>query len=309
MQFDAFAQPGRFWRGNLHTHSDRSDGALPADEVCRRYAAAGYDFLCLSDHFIGRYGYPITDTTGARTNRFTTILGAEVHSGRMGNGELWHLLAVGLPADFAPPAVPDFAGDETQESAASLARRCVDAGAFVALAHPEWFGMTPEDARGIAAAHAVEIYNHGCHVTCDRGHGIALWDILLNEGRRLSACATDDAHFRAGEPDHFGGWVMVKAASNDPDALLAALRAGAFYSSTGPALQDVAIEGETIHVACSPAESVIAIGQQTAAVSVNGRGLTRAELPLAPFRKGGWVRVAVQAAGGGRAWTNPVWLA
>ncbi len=24
-----FGGPGRFWRGNLHTHSDRSDGALP----------------------------------------------------------------------------------------------------------------------------------------------------------------------------------------------------------------------------------------------------------------------------------------
>jgi len=29
-----------------------------AGEVCRRYAEAGYDFLCLSDHFVGVYGYP-----------------------------------------------------------------------------------------------------------------------------------------------------------------------------------------------------------------------------------------------------------
>lgn len=44
----AFSAPGRFWKGNLHTHSNRSDGALEPAEVCRRYREAGYDFLCLS---------------------------------------------------------------------------------------------------------------------------------------------------------------------------------------------------------------------------------------------------------------------
>ncbi|MEM7668216.1 MAG: phosphotransferase, partial [Pseudomonadota bacterium] len=68
MELAAFRNPGRFWRGNLHTHSSRSDGSLAAAEVCARYAEAGYDFLCLSDHFVGRYDYPITDTTGSRTN-------------------------------------------------------------------------------------------------------------------------------------------------------------------------------------------------------------------------------------------------
>ena len=104
----AFTAPGRFWRGNLHTHSTRSDGVLAPEEVCRRYRAEGYDFLALTDHFVGRYGYPIVDTVPFRTNSFTTILGAELHSGAMANGELWHILAVGLPARFRPVAHPGF---------------------------------------------------------------------------------------------------------------------------------------------------------------------------------------------------------
>jgi histidinol phosphatase-like PHP family hydrolase len=40
----------------LPTHSTRSDGVLPPEEVCRRYRAGGYDFLALTDHFIGRFG-------------------------------------------------------------------------------------------------------------------------------------------------------------------------------------------------------------------------------------------------------------
>ncbi|MEO0821260.1 MAG: CehA/McbA family metallohydrolase [Pseudomonadota bacterium] len=306
MQHFAFAQPGRFWRGNLHTHSTISDGVLPPEEVCARYEAAGYDFLCLSDHFVGRYGYPITDTTGYRTNRFTTILGAEVHSGRMANGELWHLLAVGLPAGFTPPDTPDFYAIDQGEGAVSLARRCVEAGAFLAIAHPEWYGCTPEDARLIDVAHAVEIYNHGCVVGSDRGSGIAVWDVLLSEGRRLTGCATDDAHFAG--PDHFGGWVMVKAEANEPEALLAALKAGAYYSSTGPELRDVRVEGGMAVVECSPAANVIAMGPRSASAAVQGRSLTRAEIPLDGMADAPWIRIAVQDAAGARAWSNPIWL-
>ena len=185
----AFTAPGRFWRGNLHTHSTRSDGVLEPEEVCRRYRAEGYDFLALTDHFVGRYGYPIVDTLPFRTNSFTTILGAELHSGAMANGELWHILAVGLPADFGPSHSPDFFPVDGQESGAELAARAVAAGAFVAVAHPQWSGLTLADARGITAAHAVEIYNHGCAEGCDRADGFAIADLLLSEGRRLSLVA------------------------------------------------------------------------------------------------------------------------
>ncbi len=64
MTTDLFSAPGQFYRGNLHTHSTRSDGILEPAEVCRRYKAEGYDFIALTDHLIGRYDYPITDTTG-----------------------------------------------------------------------------------------------------------------------------------------------------------------------------------------------------------------------------------------------------
>ena len=52
----AFTAPGRFFRGNLHTHSTLSDGRLEPEEVCRRYRAEGYDFIALTDHFVGLYG-------------------------------------------------------------------------------------------------------------------------------------------------------------------------------------------------------------------------------------------------------------
>lgn len=306
MPSDLFARPGRFWRGNLHTHSTLSDGALPPDEVCRRYRAEGYDFMALTDHFIGAYGYPIADTVPFRTNSFTTILGAELHSGAMANGDLWHLLAVGLPAGFTPPHAPGFHPVAGQESAPDIARRARAAGAFVAIAHPQWSGLTQDDARGIDAAHAVEVYNHGCATGCDRGDGFHMLDLLLSEGRALTAIATDDAHFS--EPDHFGGWVMVKADENDPEALLDALKAGAFYSTQGPEIRGIELGRDTLTVRSTAAAAVMVQGHGSAAAAVHGASMTEASVALDRFHRSPWIRVTVVDRAGRRAWSNPIWL-
>lgn len=303
MVLSAFNAPGQFYRGNLHTHSTLSDGCLDPAEVCRRYRAEGYDFISLTDHFIGQYGYPIADTTPFHETGFTTIPGAELHSGAMQNGELWHILAVGLPSGFTPPDAPGFLPVEGQESGPAIARRAREAGAFVTIAHPHWSGLTLADARSIDAAHAVEIYNHGCAVGCDREGGGHVLDLLLSEGHELSLIATDDAHFN--EPDHFGAWVMVKAAGNTPDRLLAALKQGDFYSSQGPAIHDVALTPDAVTVDCSAAAAVIVQGHGQAAAATHGRSMTRATVPLARVAGSPWLRVTVVDAAGRRAWTNP----
>ncbi|MYZ47854.1 CehA/McbA family metallohydrolase [Propylenella binzhouense] len=297
MTLRAFERGGRFFRGNVHTHSSSSDGVLPPEAVARIYADAGYDFLCLSDHFLPRYGFPITDTRACRTNRFTTILGAETHAPATSHGELWHILAVGLPRDFAPPA--------EQEDGVALAQRARKSGAFVGIAHPQWSGLTIEDGRALAGiAHAVEIYNFTCDIECARPDGAYLLDQLLNEGHRLNAYAADDAHFRW--PDSGGGWIMVKAEENDPEALLSAMKDGAFYSSQGLRIDGMGLDGGELEVACSPATTVALVGRGTRAETAYGRQITRARLPVAKFA-GDWLRVVVTDAAGRRAWSNPVW--
>ena len=46
----AFSKSGKFWRGNLHTHSNHSDGLLSPDDLCQQYKDEGYNFLVISDH-------------------------------------------------------------------------------------------------------------------------------------------------------------------------------------------------------------------------------------------------------------------
>jgi len=300
MILSPFDKPGHFWRGNMHCHSTRSDGALPPEEVARRYRAQGYDFYCQSDHFMDQFGYPITDTTAFRTDDFTTIIGAELHAPGLLNGEIWHILGVGLPLDFAPPT--------PGESGPDLARRAQDAGAFVAIAHPQWYGLTLEDARTIAFADAIEVYNHTCAVQADRPDGTYLLDRMLLDGLHLNAIATDDAHFRDevnSNADAFGGWVMVKSDALTPVALLAALKAGDYYASQGPDFHRISVEDDTLTIHCSSVDRVTVLGPRARSVTQSGKSMTTATIPLAQFA-GDWLRVVLTDAAGKRAWSNPV---
>lgn len=302
MSVSGFAAPGKFYRGNLHTHSTRSDGKIGPDEVCKRYREHGYDFICLSDHFTPRYSYPIVDTTPYRTSSFTTILGAECHAPATELGEQWHILAVGLPLDFEP--------NREGETGPQIAQRCLDAGAFVAIPHPEWYGLTVNDAATIPGAHAVEVYNHTSQVRQARGGGAYYLDDLLKSGRRINALAADDAHWVVeGDEnrDAFGGWVMVKAEKNEPEALVEALKAGNYYSTQGPAIDNIAIDGDTVTIACSAAIQVMVVGRGSKNEAISGTDLTSAAFPLTKF-SGDWCRVMIMAADGKLAWSNPIHL-
>ena len=299
-----FSLPGRFWRGNIHTHSNQSDGLLSPEAVVEAYKNAGYDFLQLSEHFIEHYNWPINDTRKFRSNDFTTLIGVELHAPETSAGELWHIVAAGLPLDF-PPCGPN-------ETGVQLAKRAREAGAFVGIAHPAWSQLTLEDGLALASAHAVEIYNHGCAVENDRGDGWYLHDQLMNEGKRLSAFATDDAHFKS--PDYFGGWVNVKAQSLDPDVLLQALKDGHYYSSQGPQFHDIKLHGKEIEIACSPVDTITVVCGNSRTTVKTGKGITSASFDLSRLDQGWllkklspWFRVTVIDHAGKRAWSNPFW--
>ncbi len=299
-----FSLPGRFWRGNIHTHSNQSDGALAPEAVVDAYKNAGYDFLMLSEHFIAHYNWPINDTQKFRSNDFTTLIGVELHAPETSAGELWHIVAAGLPLDF-PPCGENETGEQ-------LARRAHAAGAFIGIAHPAWSQLTIEDGRAIDCAHAVEIYNHGCAIENDRGDGWYLHDQLLNEGKRLSAYATDDAHFKS--PDYFGGWVNVKAQSLAPDSLLQALKEGHYYSSQGPELHNVTLNGKELSISCSPVDTITVVCGHSRTCVKTGKAITSAMFDLATLEKGWllkkpspWFRITVIDHAGKRAWSNPFW--
>ncbi len=294
-----FAVPGKFYRGNLHTHSTRSDGTRAPAEVIATYRDAGYDFIALTDHFMDRFGFPIVDTREFRTSTFTTLIGAELHGPRIEVGEPWHILAVGLPLDFALPG-PD-------ESGPDIAARASKLGAFIGMAHPAWYTLTLADAMSLEACDAVEVFNQTAAADNDRGDSWYMSDLLSARGRRLFAYAADDAHFFKSRPDDRRAWIHVRSTDLTPESLLAALKAGHFYSSQGPRIEDVRFDGGKIQIECSPAEGIFVAGRGPITQARLGTGLTSASFSLDRF-VGSYGRVTIIDAGGKRAWTNPFWL-
>ena len=304
MTFEFFNNYGKFFKGNLHGHSDLSDGKLTPKEVCRTYIEKGYDFISITDHFLGMFNYPIA-LPELNIENFTVIPGAELHTSKMENGELWHVLALGLNAKFTPPLQPNFLINNKSENIESLSLRLSEAGAFVSLTHPEWNGMTLQDTLKVKKVHAIEIYNHGCAIECDRGSGISVLDQALNKGKQLNIIAADDSHFHI--DDAFGGWVMVKSEVNSEASILEALKNGNYYSSQGPDFKNIKVKEGRLEVSCSPVEKIIVSGYGSATIYKSKSDIEAAVFNLALLPQKKWLRITLIDKRGNRAWTNPIY--
>ena len=297
---------GRFYRGNLHCHSDRSDGKASPEAVARAYRDAGYDFICLSDHFEARYGWSVTDTRELGTPTFATIIGAELSSTAWEERKVFWVVAAGLPVDFEPPP-----GDDHAEAIT----RAREAGAFITLLHPGLNNLplaAVDGLPGFDAINAVEIYNHNtAQAHPERAEGAYMADGLLERGRRLMLCAGDDAHFIFAA-DRFGAWEEVHAEALDPQALLDALKSGSYYSTQGPRFERLELDDDQLHVGTSEVACIALDGggdrwqDATETRADNSGSITEATFDLEPFR-GSYCRVTAIDATGSRAWSNPVW--
>lgn len=98
------------------------------------------------------------------------------------------------------------------------------------------------------------------------------------------------------------------AVLGQPATLVAALKAGSFYSSTSPELHDVRFEGDDLVVACSPVETILITSRGAKSQRVIQPGISEVRFPIVDWRELGFLRVTVRDDAGGRAWTNPVWF-
>jgi hypothetical protein len=287
-----FHMPGRWLKGNLHAHTTRSDGVLDAHERIAAYRDAGYDFIALTDHHV------MSDDAAKSTSEFLVIDGVEWHAEGPEPGEMYHVLGLNVPAGLtmANPASLD-----------EIKRTLTEAGALMVLAHPYWSGNTVERVlKAVDGMFALEVFNATC-LGIGKGTSRVHWDDALDWGARICGIAVDDAH--GTEHDVFKGWVMVRAPSLEAAAVLDALASGAFYSTTGPRIEDVVVDDGRIRVRCSPAVSITFVAQRYRGCRVEprkGKRLLDARYELRGDER--YVRIEVTDAHGGTAWTNPMYF-
>lgn len=294
------ALAGRFWTGNIHCHTNRSDGKAEPEAVVMRYRNAGHDFLCITDHFEDEYGWRITDVTRFDSADFVTLVGAEFSSGPWTMQDCYWVNAIGLDPGFAPPS--------SGEAPQSVIARAARSGAFMVLLHPGLNNLSLVAALSIEDIDAVEMHNTNMALQFpDAADGRYILDGLLASGRRLLVAAGDDSH-GLHQWDSLGNFLRVRAADLTAPSILAALKAGHYYTSQGPTIHDMAIEDGNVVVRSDRVRSIAISGRDWLGTqSIQADSLTEASFAIEAFR-GSYFRVTLVDAEGRRCWSNPVFV-
>lgn len=313
-----FQRPGEWLRCALHAHSTVSDGDLPPSAVARQYLTAGFDVLAITDHWRLTTVTDVPDLVLLPAAELTADLGR-----------------VGWTADLLVYGIHDIPEDpggdrrnwmvNTAEHWEQRTFPSVEAGALWAraqggvayLAHPYWTGAGSyafDDAPHLCG---VEVFNGSAEFEGGRGDSSVLWDEALERGIRLHGIATDDSHMPLFDIEL--AWTWVKVTERTPEAVVAALRDGHSYSSTGPRIIDLEHRSCEIEIHCSPVRSVHVTTSREHGASVSaGRGGRRCGRILETDANGlitravvdysgadaTYTRVRIVDAGGQQAWTN-----
>ena len=290
-----FQCKGRWFKGNLHTHTTGSDGDLPAAEMARKYREAGYDFLAITDHNV------VTSVDGLSDEGFLVLPGEEIDVGRL------ELVLVNIN-ETIPPRDGDDVG--------ALLRRVREQGGIAHLPHPRTYnpardGIIWREEAVIQGVYAMEVYNTSVEANCGKGEAGAIWDEVLEMGRRLHGVAADDSHYHFNDRrpnDTACSCVMVRAETLSAQAIVEALLAGRFYASTGLLIDDIRVTETQVTVTCPAARTITAICDK-----MLGRRHTLLEKPISPATfdihdETRYLRIECEAPDGTRAWTNAlVW--
>ncbi|WMT88434.1 CehA/McbA family metallohydrolase [Pelagibacterium sp. 26DY04] len=218
--------PG-WYRGDLHGHTIHSDGQLSVAEYLQYAVERGYDFVALTDHNTVT-GLPELDR---RAGEAITIIGGTELTTYNG-----HALVLGT-RELVDWRVRD------GETMSGRAEALTDEGKLFVIAHPKAEGhpfctgcrwafsdLMPGPARHI------EVWNRFWSERTHNEESVYLFYRWLNAGYRMVATAGTDTHRRAATGGRIAANV-VYALDNTQDEILAGIRAGRSFISSGPELK------------------------------------------------------------------------
>ncbi len=293
-----------WYKGNIHTHTTKSDGDADPDLVTRWYRDHGYDFLVLSDHNHRTIlEHEIEDGP-------LMIPGEEVSSRILGGNVPIHLNAIGIRHVVEPTNLDDIVA-----TLQANVNAIINAGGIAQLNHPnyEW-AFNHEHITEVEGASLLEIYNAHPAVNNYGAPGKPsteeIWDRVLTAGRVIFGTATDDSHnYHDYTPDASNpgrAWVVVKASEFSIDAIVEGLANGNFYSSNGVTLSNLVISQDSIQLEIEPDRSAIFV---TTFSGREGMVLKEVEGLEATYEidgDEGYVRATVMSSNGFKAWTQPM---
>ncbi len=308
----------QWYKGNIHTHTNESDGDSDPEVVVDYFVESNYDFLVLSDH----NHLTILDY-GENELGILLIPGEEVTVREPFN---IHLGAIGIDSYVEP-----IYGTDSFDTIKSNVEAIETANGIAILNHPNFrWAVNDELIKNVDRLKFFEVFNGGTHSNDlgDLGEGERkstenIWDLVLSSEKMIYGVAADDSHhykyFHPSFSNPGRGCVMVKAESNNQDDILNNFSKGNFYSSTGIYISDFLMNKNEISfdIDLDP----IKIHFQTPKISdavfktqfIGNNGIILDEtFDLSPSYKikgtEKYVRVVISNSDGFKAWLQPYFI-
>jgi len=305
-----------FYKGNIHTHTTKSDGDEDPIKVTQWYKEHGYDFLVLTDH----NHRTILDHGNSSKTPVTPLMipGEEVTlSFQKGNLAVpIHINGIGIERVVEP-----IQGKTVSATIQANVNAIKEAGGIASINHPNYkWAFGASELIQVDGATAIEVFNghagSNSHGGKTRPSPEQIWDGILSAGKLIYAVATDDSHhyhdFTPKMANPGRGWICVQAESLSESSIMDSIKNGDFYASTGVYLAELEKSDKAINISISTDEDdplnvpeyVTTITgyegtilHETVSLNVNY------ELPEnVPY-----ARATVKSSEGFKAWTQPIW--
>ena len=298
----------RFYKANLHCHTTNSDGSATPERIKEEYKKRGYSVVAFTDHehiidnshltdesFLAINGCEVAikedPTASTMTSPMLRVTHLNFYATEPDNltTPCYNSVADHFCKNIDPKVIRhdgEYTRTYSREGITEMINLGHVLGFMVAYNHPGWSLETAADYLGYEGLDFVEIRNHSCF-TMGHSEDEHAYEDMLRAGKRVWCTAADDNHnradFDAPDSDSFGGFVMINADRLDYRTIISALKNGDFYASGAPEIYSLTLDGDEVHVRCSPAKRVVMISRGRARITVtapDGEFLTDVRVKL-----------------------------
>ncbi len=325
MKLNLIPEEGKFYKVNMHCHTNISDGKQTPEEVKEFFKSNGYSAVVYTDHEVLIGHEDLTD------DEFVALHGYEIAIKKDEKGHTaWHMPVyhfniiskykdnLHMPNYYRDN--PSMAGNSRKwleekghideiifgykydvkwinKYLKSIAQK----GFLINYNHPQWSLQSALDYVGLDCLHSVELINGGC---LGQNDNTAIhYETILRSGVRVAPTAGDDNHA-------VGGcgrcWTMIKAKELTYESLMEAYEKGNCYASEGPEIYSIDIEDGRVKVKCSEASEISLHSQGRYAPYRRSKTetYTEADFEYSPEKMGGFFRIEVRDKAGFKAFSN-----
>ena len=269
----------RYYKANLHCHSTYCDGTSTPEEMKKAYKDAGYsviaytahemmfDFTHLSDEdFIVLKGYeqgtnndkcsdPILKHQSAHFNFIAKDPSIDTMVGYNFDYDWLHSQE---QADAIKSILKGYNRSHTSEDFNMIIEEARKLGYLCFYNHPFWSIHSYPDYIDLRGLCGMEVVNG------KEDPQEYVYDDFLRNGVKLHCICADDTHSvsdtGAANSVAFRGFTMLQPDEFTYAGIIDALETGKFYSSQGPEIKSITLDGNVLKVKTSPVEKIYVHG-------------------------------------------------